>query len=507
MKLGKLKVWLVGCAIAGSWFGCSDTHPTPRDKNTNWLQPCTAANDCDGGLDCIDDVCTRACDSLEDCSDPDLALTCAAGVCAMSTTMPVAGSGAPRPDASMPNPTPDASMPMPTPDGGDMMPRPGGECGPEGGSRKPGPNLYDRNAAGQGACSGKTLGDVITAIHAANPELADVNLIIDPAMPPPPIVITAQITAFETADGFAIVMQRGEGDCESGCIEIQYWYFRTDANCDPQEVGHYDPHSYAATCNLEGYPMWDTPLPPLEYPPACGPSLRVRPLESMDTVTGCGQRSACAVSGAEMPEDVTLELQVDIRRDQADPSGGTVTLRGTGHDLLDGRPLAATFAGGQVRANVDNASLPSTCLMQFSVELFLDFDGNSEGYLRYEEALAATDCLNGGGDYCKGHINLTFARPDACFPAADLVAAVDWARAPLLACETDDDCSVASIGTECVSACQVGVRADAAEQLQETIEQLGAAFCAGAECGAFADCAQQRPACVDGLCTAMRVSP
>ena len=126
MKLGKRNGWLLGCAIAASWIGCTDTHPTPRDKNTNWLQPCTAANDCGGELDCIEDVCTRACDSVADCSDPELALTCAAGVCAARTTMPMAGSSAPVPvpDAA----TPDASMPVPDPDGGEPMPGPD-QCG------------------------------------------------------------------------------------------------------------------------------------------------------------------------------------------------------------------------------------------------------------------------------------------------------------------------------------------------------------------------------------------
>ncbi len=505
MKLGELSIWVAVCAIAAGLHGCTDTHPTPRDKNTNWLMPCEASNECGGGLDCIADVCTRACDSLEDCSDPELALTCAAGVCAMRTsTMPMAGSGAPMPGPDASTPTPDASQP--TPDGGTPIP---GACEGEGATRRPGPNLYDRSAAGRGDCSGKTLGDVIAAIQAANPGLADVNYILDPAMPPPPILITSQITAFELDDGFAIVMQKGRGDCESGCIDIEYWYFRTDANCTPQQIGHHKPHVSAASCNLEGYPLWDTPVPTPEYPPTCGAPLSPRPLESMHSVQGCGQASACATSGNDEAEDLTLEVQVEIRRDAADPSGGTVTLRGTGKELLDGRRLAAAFAGGQVRASVDNASLPSTCLMQFSLELLLDFDGNDEGYLRYEEVLTP-NCMT-GGDYCKGHLNLTFGRAEPtseCFASQDITTAVDWARAPLLACDADEDCATVGVVTECVSTCPVGVRADAVAELEQVIEELEAAFCPGAECQPFVgDCVEHRAVRREGLCTAVPVSP
>lgn len=124
----------------------------------------------------------------------------------------------------------------------------------------PGRYLTTAKAAGAGACVGKTLADVIAAIHVLEPSLADIVAIYAPAGG------TGDgrfIYAYARADGgFDVVFKRGKGDCAAGCTDNEYFYFSTDEACRPKKVGHYRAAWGAdsgACPQVEGEPMWNHP--------------------------------------------------------------------------------------------------------------------------------------------------------------------------------------------------------------------------------------------------------
>lgn len=124
----------------------------------------------------------------------------------------------------------------------------------------PGRYLTNAKATGAGPCVGKTLADVIAAIHALEPPLADIAAIYTPAGG------TGDgnfIYAYARADGgFDVVLKRGKGDCAAGCTDNEYFYFSTDETCRPKRVGHYRAAWGAdsgACLKVEGEPMWNHP--------------------------------------------------------------------------------------------------------------------------------------------------------------------------------------------------------------------------------------------------------
>jgi hypothetical protein len=124
----------------------------------------------------------------------------------------------------------------------------------------PGRYLTTSKATGAGACVGKTLADVIAAIHALEPALADIVTIYAPAGGPGD---GSFIYAYSRADGgFDVVLKRGKGNCAAGCADNEYFYFSTDEACRPKKVGHYRAAWGAdsgACPQVEGEPMWNHP--------------------------------------------------------------------------------------------------------------------------------------------------------------------------------------------------------------------------------------------------------
>ena len=51
----------------------------------------------------------------------------------------------------------------------------------------------------------------------------------------------SNVYARQTWEGMTYLFRRGWGDCPSGCIYSEYWYFRVDDNW-PMFVGHWVPH-------------------------------------------------------------------------------------------------------------------------------------------------------------------------------------------------------------------------------------------------------------------------
>jgi hypothetical protein len=101
----------------------------------------------------------------------------------------------------------------------------------------PGARVTQPSFAGQGACAGKTLGQLIAAVHQQMPGLADITAIdgMDAGLGGD----GNRIYAFAHDDGFRLIFKRGSGDCPSGCIDNEYWYFATDAACAPVLAGHH----------------------------------------------------------------------------------------------------------------------------------------------------------------------------------------------------------------------------------------------------------------------------
>lgn len=273
----------------------------------------------------------------------------------------------------------------------------------------PGPRLTTRAALGTGACAGRTLGSVIDAIRAANPVLAGVTTLYDPNS------LTSDgsfVHAFAVPDGFAIAFKVGGGDCPAGCTENEYWYFRTDASCAPLQVGHYHP-TYGSGCvTVDGTPLWATPTP-IDPVNICAADTSAQDISGTYSVCATGNQSACATSkNAGPPVQLNTNLKLVIAQLPDDRSKGTVTVSGTGHPLIDGVPLEATFKRRRFDVTRSFSNLPATCMNEWQFSMQLDFEGGTPGHLQFFE-FHTVDCsgTGGGGDYCKGQIWLDVYAP------------------------------------------------------------------------------------------------
>jgi hypothetical protein len=131
---------------------------------------------------------------------------------------------------------------------------------PTGGADNAGPGqlLTDLSTQGRGTCAGVTAANVVAAMRGAHPELADIPSTREPGVGGD----QSFVFSYLRDDGsFALIVKRGDGDCVSGCISKEYWYFDTDEMCKPRQVGHYnDAFNDAGNCYaITGEPMWDVP--------------------------------------------------------------------------------------------------------------------------------------------------------------------------------------------------------------------------------------------------------
>lgn len=117
--------------------------------------------------------------------------------------------------------------------------------------------LTDVNTLGQGPCAGTTLASVIAAVHTQHPELAEVTDLHDPNTSGE----SESIEAFTSTGGYRLVFYRGFGDCPSGCINREYFYFETDQSCAPNAAGDYHViYDSGQNCmRVVGEPLWDIP--------------------------------------------------------------------------------------------------------------------------------------------------------------------------------------------------------------------------------------------------------
>lgn len=122
--------------------------------------------------------------------------------------------------------------------------------------------VTDPNAQGEGPCADTTLADVIAAVHAAHPELASVSTVYDPNHPSQEDADPREnVYVWSSSAGYRLAFYRGFGDCPSGCIDHEYFYFETDAQCAPVASGDYHlifDQSHGCM-RVSGMPLWGIP--------------------------------------------------------------------------------------------------------------------------------------------------------------------------------------------------------------------------------------------------------
>lgn len=267
----------------------------------------------------------------------------------------------------------------------------------------PGPPTYDLALHGQGPCIGSSLEQAIAAVHREWPELADINVLYtnDPNRGGD----GSFIYAFARETGFALAFKRGGGDCPAGCTENEYWYFAMDAACAPVQVGHFNAAWGAGNClATTGAPLWGLPAAP-DPAVVCGADNSPKDVSGVYPLRGIGTRIACTEKAAGEPQvSVTLALTLTVAQSVGDLAHGTVTLQGSGHPLVDGQPIAATFTRRRFAAVREVSKLLTTCIDQHSIQIDLDFESGMPGRFQFME----TRSLNcpPSQDYCKGQLNL-----------------------------------------------------------------------------------------------------
>lgn len=275
-----------------------------------------------------------------------------------------------------------------------------------------GERLVSGEEEGAGPCAGVDLDSVIQKIHDDNPELSDIEDIFDPSLE-----LDGDgsfIYAYRAQDkGFDIVLKRGQGDCPSGCIDNEYWYFETDESCYPVEVGHYHPTNGAEGCiEQDGKPMWGQPPNP-DPALVCGEDQSAQDISGEYRFKATGLISPCLTSkeykeykDSKDSDDTSITVSISITQDKDVLENGTVIVSGIGNPLIDNRPLTASFARRRFSAIEEEDNLPSKCPSEHHLSVSFDFEGFEDGQIRLQE-IDTPDCDNAPNDYCKGAINLS----------------------------------------------------------------------------------------------------
>ena len=290
-------------------------------------------------------------------------------------------------------------------DGGSetSVPGDGGACAPVSLDRDlpPGEPVGNPQASGSGECAGRRLVDVIAALHAAYPDLADIATLYDPGNPP--MGDGSFIYAWQRMDGgFSLAFVRGWGDCPAGCIDHEYFYFETGTNCAAADLGRYHA-SYQASGNgycviEEGEPRWGKP-PSVTPSRLCATDITPQDLGSSAVVYAKGQRVDCDETTKTKPTDIEGCLQLRISQDPGNLGVGTVQLLGTGYPAFD-QPLPATFERRRFSVSVDEQGAEGCTPTSRTVEFEFDFE-TMAGTVSAMDVVPLADC-----DYCKVNLNL-----------------------------------------------------------------------------------------------------
>jgi len=265
--------------------------------------------------------------------------------------------------------------------------------------------LTDLKSRGSGACSSMTLQMAIAQAHEINRGLADISMVSAPAAGSH----GSYIYAFSTpAGGFALVFRRGGGDCPAGCTVNEYWYYESNAACQMEAAGHYNPTWKDGCLEGEGSPRWGVPPEP-DPARLCGADNTPKDIGGTYKFTASGLQQDCGDKS--MQRMVTLPITITVIQESATPEKGTAIISGTGNPRLDGVPWQATFLRRRLAVMQEMSNLPNVCLDQSMLDLNLDFETKDPGSLNFFESHSITcpEPTDGIG-YCKGSINLSLTR-------------------------------------------------------------------------------------------------
>lgn len=273
-------------------------------------------------------------------------------------------------------------------------------------NQPPGSSIEDKNYVGSGSCQSKSVADIVDEIAAKEIRLEGIPLkwAAEQGMDAEGVGV---VHAFETVGGgFAFAIKIGWGDCMSGCINNQWYYFKTNQNCEPLLSGEFSAvydgseNCFAITKEAKwGLPKARDPLN------ACNASLVPNNISGEYTIAAKGEQSPCGDKPVFQQLDVPITIV--IAQNPADLSTGTVTVKGFEHHLLKD-PLPATFVRDRFEVKVEYNNLPSNCPSEYLIDMVFDFECFAGLYLKLEEF---GDC----GDIsccesCKGFVELTFGQ-------------------------------------------------------------------------------------------------
>jgi hypothetical protein len=242
-------------------------------------------------------------------------------------------------------------------------------------------------------------------LRESHPELEDIENFWDPK--DERAFDGSFIYAFTSGSGFRIVAVRGWDDCQSGCINKEYWYFETGEQCSLKQVGHYSLiFASAGNCfDVTGSPLWGFPgAPP---PGACGEDPTPRDVSGVHEIAAVGLDTACS-RNTSTQEQVMRTLRLEVAQDSTLPGTASVTIEGTGLNILDGAMFVGSVTGSMltVSTQVMTSAQGDDCGGMQNVSLSYDF-ARRNGTLN-DEYLRYTDCAK--TDYCKGMLQLTLTQ-------------------------------------------------------------------------------------------------
>lgn len=247
--------------------------------------------------------------------------------------------------------------------------------------------LDSANGPGPGDCASTTLANTLDVIR---DRFADVRQIREfrPSGPrgvtlnagpatrvgdavPPADGTSSFVTAKMDEHSFGVTFFRGERCRGDQCLDREFWYFETGANCQPRWVGHHHAVDQIGglhgTCvDVEGKALWGFPavLSPRSRCDADWSAQNIsgtRKALSLDPGGTCGSKD-----GAFVPVEITIRQGTDL-------SKGEISVNGTGIPFFEGRYFSGTVERQGLTADIDEP-LANACgaSRQFKIRIDLE---------------------------------------------------------------------------------------------------------------------------------------
>lgn len=279
----------------------------------------------------------------------------------------------------------------------------GGSAGDAGHERDDSPPKIlrgaDRELPGTGACSDVTLGEFIERAHELRPELADIE-VLTPGSGEVTSDPEREIIPLVSDDGFLLAFKRGEGDCESGCISSTYFYFESDAECQPVYLGEYSAiFDDENNCyEVEGERRWEvgrnvSTTSRCDYEPYAADVSGSHEISAEGTTVPCPDEGESEWEGS---------FEFVVEQDPADPTKAEVFFKNV-HPKVNMGPWLGTVEGETLTIDFERSR--SSCLDSVAVDFSYDF---AEGRGRFTVNIAGViDCSDQSSEFCKEYIDLT----------------------------------------------------------------------------------------------------